>query len=180
MAAPAPTLPAPVIGAAAVAEGLAWLQGMGFATQADLEAAVEPLATRAQLEPLATRAQLATLQAQVTALAQQVAQLSAQLQALLAPNAPAIAAAASATVQATAAARAKNAHDRSAEPYAVVPRADGTLPPNWPAAFDRAGLRGPIAAVDALLNDYGLAVPHGATALARRDALALYIGAIRV
>ena len=98
-----------------------------------------------------------------------------QLQALLAPNAPAIAAAASATVQATAAARAKNAHDRSAEPYAVVPRADGTLPPNWPVGFDRAALRaGPIAAVTALLNDYGLLPP--AAAFDRRSVLALHIG----
>jgi len=30
----------------------------------------------------------------------------------------------------------------------VVPRADGTPPPNWPVGFDRAALRaGPIAAV---------------------------------
>jgi len=40
--------------------------------------------------------------------------------------------------------------------YAVVPRADGTPPPNWPAGFDRAALRGPIAIINALLVDHGL------------------------
>ena len=101
-----------------------------------------------------------------------------QMQALLAPvNVPVIAAAAAAIVQAIAAARAQNAHDRSNEPYAVVPRADGTPPPSWPAGFDRAGLRG-VAAVNALLGDYNLLpLPHGNPA--RRDALALHIGTMR-
>ena len=136
------------------------------------------IATQADLAPLVTQAQLnAQLSAQLNAM--QVALLQ-QMQALLAPlNAPAIAAAAAATVQAIAAARAQNAHDRSHVPYAVVPRADGTLPPNWPAGFSRAGLRGPIAAVDALLADYGLAAPAGVQAQARRDALAQHIGTMR-
>ena len=161
MAAPAPG----VFGPAAVAAAAVVLQGLGLVTQADLA-------------PLATQAQLQALQAQLAVM--QVQQLQ-QIQALLAPlNAPAIAAAAAATVQGIAAARAQNAHDRSNVPYAVVPRADGTPPPSWPAGFDRAGLRGPIAAVDALLVDYNLAaLAPGAAAAARRDALALHIGTMR-
>jgi hypothetical protein len=79
--------------------------------------------------------------------------------ALLAPhNAPAVAAIASASVQAINAARAQNARDSSGEPYAVVPRSDGSLP-HWPLGFDRGALRGPIAAVDALLNESQTARP---------------------
>jgi hypothetical protein len=149
--------------AAALAGIVAALQGLGFATLADLQA------TQAQLA-----AQMAQLQAQVMQLP-----TLAQIQALLVPhNAPAVATAAAATVQAIGAARAENAQDRAA-PYAVVPRADGTLPPAWPAGgFDHEALRrGPIGAVDALLAGYGL--PAGGTALARRTALALHIGAPR-
>jgi hypothetical protein len=62
--------------------------------------------------------------------------------------------------------------------YAVVPRADGTPPPNWPAGFDRAALRGPIAIINALLVDHGL--PQPASFLNRRHALALHIGTMRV
>ena len=129
------------------------------------------------------QAQLAAMQAQMQAqLGAMQAQLIAQMQALLAPhNAPAIAAAAAATVQAVIAARAHNAHDRSGVAYAVVPRADGSLPPSWPAGFERAALIiGPIAPVDALLGDYNL--PHGAPIglVQRRDALALHIGTTRM
>ena len=153
---------APALVPANMAGFVALLQGLGMATRADLA-------------PRATQAQLVALQAQVALLP-----TLAQFQALLAPlGAPAIAAAAAATVQAIAAARAQNAHDSSLVPYAVVPRADGTLPPNWPAGFSRAGLRGPIAAVDALLADYGLAAPAGVQAQARRDALAQHIGTMR-
>jgi hypothetical protein len=175
---PAPALPAPAPGAAAaLAAGIAALQGfqvLGIVTQADLA----PLATQAQLQAVqaALQAQQAALQAQLGAMQVHLMQ---QMQALLAPvNVPVIAAAVVTIVQAIAAARAQNAHDRSNEPYAVVPRADGTLPPSWPAGFDRAGLRGPTAAVNALLGDYNLAVPHGASA--RRDALALHIGTMRL
>ena len=155
--------PAPVFGPAAIAGAVVALQGLGVVTRADLA-------------PLA--AQLGAMQVQLAAIQAQQLQHMQQMQALLAPlNAPAIAAAAAATVQGIAAARAQNAHDRSNEPYAVVPRADGTLPPSWPAGFDRAGLRGPTAAVNALLGDYNLVVPHGASA--RRDALALHIGTMR-
>jgi hypothetical protein len=147
---------------------VAAFQVFGIATQADLAPLVTQAQLNAQLAPLATQAQLNAMQAV----------LLQQMQALLAPhNAPAIAAAAAATVQTIAAARAQNAHDSSLVPYAVVPRADGTLPPNWPAGFSRAGLRGPIAAVDALLADYGLAAPAGAQA--HRDALAQHIGTMR-
>jgi hypothetical protein len=172
MAAPAP---APAFNAAAIAAGIAALQGLGIVTQADLAPLATQAQVNAQLAPLATKVQLDALQAQITQ--QMQAQLAA-IQALLAPhNAPAIAAAAAAIVQAIVAARVQNAHDLSHVPYAIVPRADGTLPPTWPAGFSRAGLRGPIATIDALLADYNLA-PGGAQAV-RRDALALHIGAMR-
>ncbi len=63
-----------------------------------------------------------------------------------------------------------------------MPRADGTLPPNWPVGgFRRPALfRGPIALVDTLLNDYGLPFGQNAGAVQeRRDALALHIGTMR-
>jgi hypothetical protein len=148
---------APALAPADVAGFVALLQGLGMVARADLA----PLATRAQVALLPTLA---------------------QIQALLAPlGVPTIAAAASATVQAISAARAQNAHDSSEEPYAVVPRADGTPPPAWPPALDRTRLRsGPIAAVNALLNDYGLAVAPGANALVRRNAVARHIGTMRL
>jgi len=160
MAAPPAILPA------AMVAGIAALQGLGFVTQADLQIAVAPLATQAQLQ--AMQAQLAQLPTLV------------QIQALLAQySAPAIAATAAANVQAICVARAENAHDRSAVPYAVVPRADGTPPPAWPAGFDRDGLRsGPMADVNALLLNYGL--PPGGSALVRRNVLALHIGTMRL
>ena len=122
---------------------------------------------------------IASLQQQVSALQLQVAQQPtlAQVQALLAAHsAPAIAAAAAATVQAITLARVQNNHDRDGEPYAVVPRADGTAPLSWPAGFDREGLRGPIAAVDALLLEYGLPRDAAAPLYVRRNALALHLG----
>ena len=64
--------------------------------------------------------------------------------------------------------------------YIAVPRDDGTLPPNWPAGFNRDDLvEGPIGVIDTVLNDYGL--PHGAPAglFVRRNALARHIGAPR-
>ena len=123
-----------------------------------------PLA--AHLGSLATQAQVAALAAQVAALAAQVGALAAQvgalptlvqIQALLAPrNAPAIAAAAPAIVQAIADARGRNAHNRD-DVYAVVPRADGTLPVHWPVGFNRQQfVAAPITVIDALLSDYGL------------------------
>ncbi len=85
-------------------------------------------------------------------------------------------------MQSIGAARMQNAHDRSGVAYAVVLRADGTLPPHWPVGgFQRDSLVfGNIATVDALLNDYGL--PHGgpASRLDRRNALALHVGTMRV
>ena len=167
-----------------------------LATHAELAAATAPLATQAQLNaavaPLATQAQLAAataplvvtqvqLAAAVAQLQAQIAALPAQILALLAPaNAPAAAAAAAAAVQAIVTARARNAHDRRLEAYAVVPRADGTLPPHWPAGFDRAMLmEGSMTLViNPLLTDYGLPV-GGLLVGARRDALALHIGTTR-
>ena len=139
--------------------------------------------------------QLAALQLQVNGLAAQVnglavqvaalptlAQIQAALAAALVPhNAPAVAAAAAAIAQAIAsgASRARNAHDRDGEAYTVVPRDDGTPPPNWPAGFHRSALvRGNIAVVNALLADY-MPLPLPATARARRDALATRIGTMR-
>ena len=60
-----------------------------------------------------------------------------------------------------------------------MPLADGTPPPNWPAGFDRFALiRGPIAVIDALLNDFNLPLPFSEHD--RRDALALHIGTKRM
>ena len=146
------------------------------ATQADVAAAVAPLTGQLAAVPAQLQAQLAAMQAQMQA------QL-AQMQALLLPlNVPAFVAAATATVQSIGASRMQNAHDRSGEAYAVVQRSDGTPPPHWPAGFDRAALaEGPIAAIDTLLNDFGL--PHGAPAATvreRRNALARHIGTMRM
>ncbi len=162
MAAPVPAQFVPLVAAINAAFG------GNVATQADINFAVAPLATKAQ----------------VNALAAQVAALPtiAQLQELLVPhNAPAIAAAAVATVQAITAARSQNAHDRSGVDYVVVPRSDGTPPPNWPlVGFDRAVLiRGNIAIINSLLNDYGLLIPAQANVRDRRDILAQHIGTMR-
>ena len=100
-------------------------------------------------------------------------------------NAPAISGQIARDVLSVVSARGLNRHDRDAEPYTVVLREDGTAPPHWPvppaAGFDRdALLRGPLALVDVLLADYGLA--HGAaagTSLARRNALARHIGTMQ-
>jgi hypothetical protein len=163
---------------------IAALQAAGFAMQADLA----PLATNVQLAaataPLATNAQLVALQANMNAqLVAMQANMNGQFAAMQAQLAvigiPAISGAVSAIVQAVIAARAENNHDRSGVVYAIVPRRDGIPPPNWPAGFDRFALvRGPIAAVDALLVDYGL--PLAAAVFDRRDALALYIGTTRM
>lgn len=90
-----------------------------------------------------------TLAQMLAQLAQMQAQL-AQMQAQLAPlNVAAVAGAASRVVQATAAARARNLHDRRGVPLAPVPREDGSQPPNWPAGFDRDELHdGAIGTVD--------------------------------
>jgi len=162
---------APPAAAAALAAFIPMLQAAGLASQLDIANATAPLA-----------AQIALLQGQVAALQQQVAALPslAQIQAaiaaaLLPHNAPAIAAVASASVQAVVTARAANSHSRSGVAYTPVPRADGTLPPNWPAGFGRAALRtGPLAVVTLLLTDYGL--PPPAAAFDRRSLLALHIG----
>ena len=185
MAAPAPPL---------LQAQMANFQAMGFAMQADLAplatqaqlaAAIAPLATQAQVNALAAQgnalaAQVNALAAQGNALAAQIAALPtlAQIQALLAPhNAPAIAAAAAATVQAIVSARVRNAHDRSGEPYGMVPLADGTPPPNWPIGFERDALiNGGIAVVDSLLADYGLANGPPIPVVERRNTLARYIG----
>ena len=133
------------------------LQAIGLATQAQLAAAIAPIA-----------AQLAALQLSVD-------ELSAQLAA---HNAPAVAAAASAIALSIAGARRRNDRDSRGVAFAVVPRSDGTPPPRWPEGFDRDALvEGPVEVVDDLLEDYGL--PHGAPAggaFARRNALARHIG----
>ena len=178
-----------------------------MASQADVAAATAPLATNAQVAgvqqqvnalaaqvaALPTVAQFNALAAQFNALAAQVAAqptlaqiqaaVAAAVAAALAPHkAPAVAATAAATVQAVVVARGMNNHHLNGVAYAVVPRADGTAPPSWPAAgLRRATLRtGPIAVVNALLNDswlLPLALPLPVTALDRRNALAAHIGA---
>ena len=139
---------------------------------------------------LATVADIAPLDAKIAALTIKVnalvvlmnnlpAQINASIQAALAPhNAPVIAAAASATVLAIATARAHNAHDRDGEDYAVVPRTNGTPPPNWPpAGMDRGALAASTnATVNALLGDYQLAAPIGTALRVRRNMLARHIG----
>ena len=146
-----------------------------------MQADLAPLATQAQLVPLATQAnvnaQFAAANAQLLLIQNQLVLIQNQL-ALI--GVPAIAGAATAIVQAVAAARAQNAHDHRGVAYIVVPRDDGTLPPNWPAGFSRDDLvEGPIGVIDTVLNDFGL--PHGAPAglFVRRNALARHIGAPR-
>lgn len=136
--------------------------GGQLATVADVQNAIAPLT-----------AAVTVMQAAIAALPGQV---NASIQAALAQhNAPAIAAAASATVLTIAEARARNAHDRDGEAYAVVLRVDGTPPPNWPAGFDRSALAAcNNATAAALLTDYQLPVPVALRA--RRNALARHIG----
>ena len=74
-------------------------------------------------------------------------------------------------------------HSLRGVPFTPVPRLDGTPPPSWPAAgFDRAALvEGPIAAVDALLGDYGIPAGAGVGApVVRRIALAQALGTASV
>ena len=154
MAAPGPF--APVIAA---------LAGMDIATNASVQAAIA--------------AAIGPLEAKVNALPT-LAQINAAIAAALAPhNAPAVAAAATATAQTIAAARARNAHDRDGEVYAVVPCADGAAPAHWPPGLDRAALATcNIADVIALLAEYKL--PTAGTARVRRNALSLHIGTKRM
>jgi hypothetical protein len=108
------------------------------------------VATAADLAPLATRAQVDALHQRIDALP---AVIQAAIQAALVPhNAAAVAAAgAAAAAQAITAARARNAHDRDDEAYAVVPRADGAAPAQWPHGLDRATLATcPMAAAAAV------------------------------
>ena len=168
MAAPPPAAPGPEFSPMVVALTTA-LAAAPFTTQADLAAAVAPLATQAQLA-----AMQAQMQAQFAAMQ---AQLLAQIQALLLSQNAHIVAMAVATARAVIAARSLNAHDRRGVPFAAVPRDDGTLPPNWPAGFNREALvEGPIGAIDAILGDYGLPQGAPATLFERRNALAAYIG----
>jgi len=165
---------------AAVAHGAtidAALAGL-TATQAQHTAALTGLtATQAQHTGLlgGVANTLAQMQAQLAQMQAQLAQVQAQLAPL---NVAAIAGSASRVVQATAAARARNSHDRRGVPFTAVPRDDGSQPPNWPAGFGRAELHdGAIGTVDLLLGDYSLA--NGAiagTPVERRNALAGVIG----
>ena len=114
------------------------------------------------------------MQQQMQQLQQQMQQMQQQLQLQLsALNPGAIAA----NIRAITAARAGNAHDRD-HPYEVVQCDDGTMPPHWPAGFDRAALRSMTGAeLDSLLGDYGHAVGPAAGAVGvRRNALARHIG----
>lgn len=148
---------------------IAALAGMDIATNASVQAAIA-----AAIAPLAAQVNALPTLAQINA------SIAAAIAAALAPhNAPAVAAAATATAQAIAAARARNAHDRDGEVYAVVPRADGAAPAHWPHGLDRAALVAcSNAAVTALLAEYQL--PLAGTARGRRNALALHIGTMRM
>ena len=116
---------------------------------AAIDAALAGLAAT-QAQHTAALAGLTATQAQHTGLLGGVANTLAQMQAQLAPlNVAAVAGAASRVVQATAAARARNLHDRRGVPLAPVTREDGSQPPNWPAGFDRDELHdGAIGTVD--------------------------------
>ena len=75
-------------------------------------------------------------------------------------------------------ARRRNHHALNGVAYMVVPMDGGGPPPNWPAGgMTRAWLRShAIAAVDALLGDYGQ--PVAGTAYERRNRLAEHIGTV--
>ena len=120
------------------------------------------------------------MQGQLNAVIGQLAVINGQLAAI---NPVAIAAAAMQSINATDTARRLNQHSLRGVPFTPVPRADGTPPPSWPAAgFDRAALvEGPIAAVDALLGDYGIPAGAGVGApVVRRIALAQALGTASV
>jgi hypothetical protein len=158
-------------------------------TREQLAAAVAPLVSRAELSStlatFATREEVAALRAQVDKMQAQVAGMEARMvaamHALLAQHdAPRVAATAAATVQAIVGARMRNAHDEIDKAYVAVPRSDGTIPPHWPAAFDREALMdGPIGPVDLLIADYGLQPGPGGDKLAKRNLLAVHIGTTR-
>ena len=185
--------------------GLYPISGVGFsvvsiALQLPTATSIRPPATRtmAAAPPppglgmdaalaVALAPQAATLAAQGAALAQQgvvLANIQVQLgniqAALAAINPAGIAAAISQNLRAIEAARKLNHHDLRGVLYSPVPRADGTLPPSWPAGgFERADLvEGPIPLVDALLADYGLpaGLAAGGAPPARRVALAQALG----
>ena len=175
MAAPAPA--APLI-AAFQAAGFAMKEDLApLATQANVNAQFAAMQANMNAQFAAFAAMQANMNAQFAAMQAQFAAMQAQL---LLIGIPAIAGAATVIVQTVAAARAQNAHDHRGVAYVSVPRDDGTLPPNWPAGFNREDLvDGPIGIIDIMLNDYGL--PHGAPAglFVRRNALARHIGAPR-
>lgn len=117
-------------------------------------------------------AQTAALQAQVAALAGLPAQIAALQAALLGGGvAPVM------TVQQRiSAARAINLHVRGSDAFVPPPRPNGTLPPNWPAGFNRPRLRQlGGAALQQLLANYNLA--PGGTDAEKRDRIALHIDA---
>ena len=129
---------------------------------------------------------LTDIDATLAALTVSVAACSARIaniEALLVPmNVPHLVATITRICQEIAAAKEANHHDRRDIAYVAVPCSNGALPANWPAGFDRNDhFDGPIAVIDALLEDYG-APAFGAAAGAphvRRNLLAGYIGAIR-
>ena len=108
---------------------------------------------------------------------QQMQQFQQQMQqqlAVLNPNAIALVA------QDVLHARAANLAATAGAPLVAVPTANGGLPAAWPAggasrALVTAGL--PIAAVNALLADYGIVLGAGAGAGVRRQALLTHLGA---
>jgi hypothetical protein len=115
------------------------------------------------------------MQNQHIAVQNQMQNLQNQLAAINPGN---IAAAAAQSIHVIETARRLNQHGLRGVPYALVPLADGTPPPNWPVGFDRAALvEGGIAAVDLLLGDYGIPAGAGVGApIVRRIALAQALG----
>jgi hypothetical protein len=152
---------------------MAALAGAGGAA---LDAAIQQLQAGLHQVQQVQQQQLAVLQ-QVQATQQQLQGGQQQLQATLQHmqqqfQAPV------ALMRAIDNARRRNHHALDGVAYMVVPMDGGGPPPNWPAGgMTRAWLRShAIAAVDALLGDYGQ--PAAGTAFERRDRLAEHIGTV--
>ena len=124
--------------------------------------------------------QLQNSQAQVVAMLHQLQGAQAQLQAAQAQMQLQMTGALAAhglvsPDQRCAAARRANAVVSDA-PFVLLPLADGSAPPAWPAGMGRAALRQlGSAAATALLADFGLAT--GGNVDAKRVRLASFIGA---
>ena len=147
-------LPAPLGLDASLAAALAPMQNQLNAMQNQMQNQLNAMQNQMQNQHIAVQNQLAAI------------------------NPGNIAAIAAQSIHVIETARRLNQHGLRGVPYALVPLADGTPPPNWPVGFDRAALvEGGIAAVDLLLGDYGIPAGAGVGApIVRRIALAQALG----